>query len=369
MALQAKAANGYWRKNVATPSMKRVTATQIAKSLGVSQTTVSMVLNDQSKKYNISEATTKRIKDEARRLGYRPSSVARQLAGMPSNAVGVLLSTAAPADPRLLQAMELLAAERGIRFIVGHAVGAHDRVQDYLDDFRARDVDGIISIFHNHPDYRDAVLPKLAEFDRVVYYEKPLLAGKGESACYVEPDFFEVGRLAVQHLVDRGRRRIGLVLNHLLFPFARARLDAYKQVLKEAGCEVDKELIWVMDEQPDLCWTDPFTEETALRVVDELVLKRKADGIVLVNDFYAAWTVAALRRRGLRIPDDVAVVSCNDLDIGPIIDPPLTAVNLRVNDLASAIMDMLFKLLDAGKVPAKQRAVVVKPRLTVRESS
>lgn len=354
---------------MASPGFKRVTAIQIAENLGVSQTTVSMVLNDQSKKYNISAATTKRIKDEAKRLGYRPSSVARQLAGMPSNAVGVLLSTAAPADARLFQAMELLAAERGIRFIVGHAVGMHDRVQDYLDDFRARDVDGIISIFHNHPDYRDTVLPKLAEFDRVVYYEKPLFDPQAGKPCYVEPDFFEVGRLAVQHLVDRGRTRIGLVLNHLLFPFARARLEAYEKVLEEADFTVEKELVWVMDEQPELCWTDPFTEEAALRVVDELVLKQKADGIVLVNDFYAAWTVAALRRRGLRIPDDVAIVSCNDLDIGPIIAPPLTAIDLRVDELATAVMNMLFELLDKGKVPAKQRAVVIKPRLIVRESS
>ena len=349
--------------------IKRVTAVQIAKSLGVSQTTVSMVLNGQSRRYNISKTTEKRIQDEAKRLGYRPSSAARQLAGMPSNAVGVLMSTAAPADTRLLQVMELMAAEREIRFIVGHAVGTGDRAREYLDDFHARDVDGIISIFHNHPDYRETVLPKLAEFERVVYYEKPLFNTKASSPCYVEPDFFEVGRLAVQHLVDRGRKRIGLVLNHLLFPFARARLDAYKKVLKEAGCTVGKELVWVMDEQPDLCWTDPFTEEASLRVVDELVLKQKADGIVLVNDFYAAWTVAALRRRGLRIPDDVAIVSCNDLDIGPIIAPPLTAIDLRVGELATAIMNMLFKLLDKGKIPAKQRAAVIKPRLIVRESS
>lgn len=354
---------------MALPGSKRITATQIAKRLGVSQTTVSMVLNGQSRRYNISEATAKRIEAEAKRLGYRPSSVARQLAGMPSNAVGVLLSTANPVDARLLQTMEVMAAEREIRFIVGHAVGTGDRAREYLDDFHARDVDGIISIFHNHPDYREAVLPKLAEFERVVYYEKPLLEISGVKPCYVEPDFFEVGRLAVQHLVDRGRKRIGLVLNHLLFPFARARLEAYKTVLREAGHPLEKNLIWVMDEQDSMCWTDLFDEKAALRVVDELVVRRRADGIVLVNDIYAAWTAAALRRRGLKIPDDVALVSCNDLDIAPLISPPLTAIDLRVKELAGAVMQMFFQLLDEGDIPADRRAVVIAPRLNLRESS
>ena len=118
-----------------------------------------------------------------------------------------------------------------------------------------------------------------------------------------------------------------------------------------------------------MCWTDPFTLETALRVVDELVIEQGADGIVLVNDIYAAWVVVALRRRAVRVPDDVAVVSCNNLDIGPLIDPPLTAIDLRVDEAARAIMRMLFDLLDDDSMPNDRRAVVIQPQLIERESS
>jgi len=353
-------------------SQKRVTGAQIAKRLGLSQTTVSMVLNGQAERYCIAPATAQRIREEAEKLDYHPNLVARQLTGKRSNAVGVLVSTAAAADPRLLLQMELLAAERGVRFIVGHALGTHQRVKDYLDDFRARGVDGIISIFHNHPDYSQTVLPELAKFDRVVYYEKPFCSGPvspPSHVCYVEPDFFAVGRLAVHHLIERGRKRIGLVLNHLLFPFARARRAAYETVLERAGHPVDPRLIWVLDEQPSMCWTDPFTLETALRVVDELVVEHGADGIVLVNDTYAAWVVAALRKRGRRVPGDVAVVSCNDLDIAPLIEPPLTAIDLRVEELAKAAMKMFFALLDDGDLAGNRRAAVIQPRLIVRGSS
>lgn len=351
---------------------KNITGAQIAMRLGLSPTTVSMVLNGHAERYCIAKSTAKRIKTEAKKLNYRPSMVARQLVGMRSNAVGVLINTRAAADPRLLQEMELLAADRGIRFIVGHAVGTQDRVSEYLDDFYSRGVDGIISIFHNHPDYSKAVLPKLAQFERVVYCEKPVggAASKtSKNVCYVEPDFFEAGRLAVEHLIGRGRRRIAIVLNHLLFPFARDRLAAYKEVLNVAGRQIDERLIWVLDQQPSMCWTDPFTMDTALQVVDNLVIEQGADGIVLVDDIYAAWVVAALRRRGRRVPDDVAVVSCNDLDIGPLIDPPLTAVSLCVPELARATMDMLFELLDHDTVSKDRRAVVIKPKLIERDSS
>ena len=113
--------------------------------------------------------------------------------------------------------MEILAAERGVRFIIGHAVGTQEQVKEYLEDFRARGVDAIIALFHNHPDYADDGDVRTGRFKHVVYYEKPS-GPTGDDACYVTADFYEVGRLGVQHLIDRGRKRIALLLNDLSFP-------------------------------------------------------------------------------------------------------------------------------------------------------
>ena len=353
------------------PRVKSVTSEQIARRLKLSPTTVSLVVNGRGRAHRISDRTSRRVLAAAREMNYRPNPIARQLAGKRSNAVGVLINTQAVADTRLIQAMEMRAADRGIRFIVGHAVGSQERARDYLADFRARGVDGVISIFHNHPDYSDVVLPELSQFGNVVFYEKPaaLKGFRGERAAYAEPDFHEAGRLSVQHLLDGGRRRIALVMSNLVFPYAVQRCKAYRETLNSVGMAVHEEFIWILNERTPARWMDAFTPELALRAVDELVVRLGADAIVAVNDAYAARLMMALRQRGCRVPEDVAVVGCDNLEISTLVDPPLTTIDLCIGELAQAMTSLLFELLENGTVPADRRAVVILPELVVRASS
>ncbi len=186
---------------------------------------------------------------------------------------------------------------------------------------------------------------------------------------YVEPDYYQVGRLGVQHLLDRGRRRIAMVFSNLSFPYAVQRHHAYRDALREVGLPVENRLVWILPERTPAQWMDAFTLELAGRAVEELVIRARADAIVAVNDSYAARLMAALRERGLRVPDDVAVVGCDHLEIGTLVDPAMTTIDLRVEELAGAMTSLLFELLDRGSVPADRRAVVIPPRLVVRASS
>jgi DNA-binding LacI/PurR family transcriptional regulator len=124
-----------------------------------------------------------------------------------------------------------------------------------------------------------------------------------------------------------------------------------------------------MDDQPGMSWTQPFTPERALAVVDELVVRQRADAIVAVNDVYAARIVSALRRRGFRVPDDVAVIGCDDLELGTMIEPALTTIDLQVEGLSRAAVGLLFEMLDHGTVPDERRGVQIQPTLIVREST
>jgi DNA-binding LacI/PurR family transcriptional regulator len=332
---------------------------------------VSLVLNGRGESHRIPTSTIARVTAAARKFEYHPNLVARQLAGKRSNAVGVLISTEAVADVRFIQAMELLAARRGLRFIIGQAVDTRERVKEYLDDFRDRGVDGVISIFHNHPDFRDVVLPELAQFRNVVYYEKPDHADDAAvaAAWYVEPDYYEIGRLGVQYLLDHGRRRIGLVLNNRVFSYAIHRHRAYADALRAARPARRAPLVWIMGEQAQVRWTDPFTDKLALKAVDELVIDQRADGLVVVNDLYAAKLIRALRQRGKRVPDDVAVIGCDNLDFSSALEPPLTTFDLRGPELAQAMMELVFSQLDGKTLPRKERQRVITPDLVVRESA
>src|SRR5690606_14849945 len=99
--------------------------------------------------------------------------------------------------------------------------------------------------------------------------------------------FYEVGRIGVQHLIERGRRRIAAVFNDLEFSYAVQRHQAYRETLAAAGLDPDERLVWVMDRRTGMRWTDPFTNELADRAVEELVVQQHADAIVAVNDSYA----------------------------------------------------------------------------------
>jgi DNA-binding LacI/PurR family transcriptional regulator len=354
-----------------SPRNKRVTTADVARRLGLSTTTVSMVLNRRAEEYGIAEATVKRVQNEAKRMNFHPSAAARQLVGKRSNAVGVLINTEAVADPRLIQRMEILAAERDLRFIVGHAVGTSEKVKSYLDDFRARGVDAVISIFHGHPDYADTVLPELSRFDNVVYFEKPERSSGHvpADACYVQPNYYSIGRLGVQHLLDRRRRRIAVVMSDLVFPYARSRFRAYQEALTSAGRKIKKDLVWVTDRQPGMRWSSPFSDELAAQAVEAVVAGGGADAILAVNDFYAARLIGALQRSGRRVPDDVAVVGCDNFDIGAVVTPRVTTFEMHVDRAAAAVVGLLFELLDRGAVAKERRAVTVEPTLIVRESS
>lgn len=346
--------------------VQKVTAEMLAEKLELSRTTVSLVLNGRAEACRIAKSTQKRILAAARKMRYQPNAAARQLAGKNSNVIGVLVTSEMMIDLRLIEVMEILAAERGMRFIVGHAVGSPDRVIDYLNDFRSRGVDGLFSFFHHHPAHRHVLAAELKRFANVVFYEQPgdRSAVCSPRCCYAGPDFFEVGRVGVQHLVDRGRRRIALVLREMAFPYAVARREAYHRVLGDSD-----DLVWVMAERTGRPWTSPFTPEIAMQAVDDLVAEKRADGIVAVNDFYAACLVRALRKRGFRVPDDVAVVGCDNLEIGAVVEPSITTVDLKLGDVARSLMSLMFQRLDGKRIREEHRGILVKPELFVRESS
>lgn len=356
---------------MAKTAPERLTVAGLAKRLGLSRATVSFVLNGQAETRRIPPATVERVTKAARRLHYRPNLVAQQLAGKRSNAIGVLISTEAIADVRFIQATELLAAKRGIRFIIGQAVGTKEQVREYLDDFRGRGVDGIISIFHNHADFADVVLPELAQFPNVVYYEKPTHADAAAvaAAWWIEPDYYRVAQWGVEHLLEIGRRRIGEVLNNRTFSYAVHRHRGYIETLRKHGRRPEDELIWIMDEQPGLHWTAPFTDELALQAIDELVVAQRADGLVVVNDYYAARLMRALRLRGRRVPEDVAIIGCDNLEVGELIDPPLTTFDLQGPVVARELMELVFARLEGKELPQAERQRVIEPQLVIRNTT
>ena len=360
-----------------------MTAAKLAKELNVSRTTVSLVLNGRAERYGLSPETVKRVLEAARRFNYHPDPVARQLVGMRSNVVGILANSSKLVDPRLIEKIEVRAAEKQLRFIVGYATSDVSNIRRYLQDFRGRRVDAIISLSHNHPSYRGGLLGELQrEKGRVLYYEKPI--ARIRDPWYVDLDYYEMGRLAAQHLIDRGRQRIGLIgLDELTFPVLHQRRRGFEETLRAAG--LSPVSVWEVDARRSLDWMEPPADRDAAEIVDELVVRQRCDGIFAVNDLYVARMTNVLRRLGRRVPDDVALVGADNMDISTLVEPQITTIDVQIDALADATVQLLFDMLHqpegsaaaakvtkAGDAPADRdagRGIVVKPKLVVRETT
>ena len=380
-----------------------MTAAELAKHLNLSRTTVSAVLNGRAQRYGLAQGTVDKVLNGARRYNYRPDPVARQLAGMRSNVVGILVNSAV-VDPRLIEKMEVRAAEKQLRFIVGHALDRADgtKIREYIEDFRSRRVDAIISFHHNNGAYHDVVLDELRKMDRVLYYEKPDV--DLPDPWFVEIDTYEVGRLPTQHLIDRGRTRIALIaLDESLFPRLAPRRRGYSDALRDAGLPHGQGLVWRVDPKRSLRWIEPPSDDEVQAILEQLVVREKADAIVAVNDLYVARIVRSLKRMGLRVPDDVALVGGDNMDIGTLVEPEITTVDVQIDALAEAAVNQLFNMLnevpddsptptptgagadtETGAEPTRpprrrsragvtadnsRHGIVVKPKLIVRQSS
>ena len=321
--------------------------------------------------------TAERIRAAAARLGYRPNPAARLLSGKRSNTYGLLVASAGdPLVSFLVQDLHAEAVRHDCQILIANTVGSEslgpDQFDDTVEEFARRGVDGVFCAVHRWwPGDRRALLER---FPNTIFYEDPEIDG----ARFVAPDRRACGRIAVEHLVATGRRRVGLALMTLSRPTHRARLAGHVEALAGAGLEVAAPPVFdaarfgaafPMHNPTTRLWDYPV--EIADHCIDELVRGGRADAIVAHDDFLAAVLLKRLRARGIRVPDDVAVVGYLNHYLADWVDPALTTIDLAQSVAAKAMVEMAERLVEAGDAAAAggPTSVLIQPRLVVRESA
>jgi LacI family transcriptional regulator len=334
------------------PSRERgggpVTIGMVAKAAGVSASTVSRVLNGTAV---VSDVKKQAIDDAIAQLGFVPNPVARGLAGGRTFSIGVV--TQALDSPFYGAAMrgiedELLPAAYSALFVSGHwnaTAEAH-----CIDVLQSRRVDGIIVLTGR---LTDQALKGYAKNQPLVITGRTL---KAAGLFTLNFDNFEGGRLATQHLIQLGHRRIAFITGDAVHPDATERLGGYRAALKAAGIAFD----------PALVVPGEYHELSGLLAVDHLLAtKQRFTAIFAANDQMAVGAALGLQRRSLRVPEDVSVVGFDDLPTSQYAIPPLTSVHQPAYELgrlaASAMLQLIANTKPSIEVPV--------PRLIARESS
>jgi DNA-binding LacI/PurR family transcriptional regulator len=342
---------------------KNATLADVACAAAVSRTTAAKVLLGTGGDHvRISEGTYQRVTDAAAALRYRPNRSAQRLAGAPTQTFGVLMDTVnAPVMNDRLAAIEREASQRGYRLLIGQV---HNRVSvlgDYLADFDSRGVDAIFCLFDLTVERNMRLFPVTGRRHDIVYHGMPL---QPDGYC-VRVDTSMAVESLVTHLLKTGRRRIGIELSNLNDRLILVRREAYCRTLAAHGLAVEEALMWTAAPGPE----EEATEELAESVADTLAGRGRADAVISSNDIWAVRLIQALKRRRIRVPEDVAVTGYDNLELSTVIDPALTTIDQDHTAYARAALDLLTAAAAGSGAVQAGRTVTIAPHLVIRASS
>ncbi len=346
-----------------SPRSKAVRLIDVAEHAGVSRAAAGHVLlGTGAGAIRVSQGTAERIRHSAEQLDYHPNRAAQQLRGASTQTLGILMDTVnAPVMNDRLAAIEKEASTRGYRLLIGQLHQDTQALRAYLGDFDSRGVDAILCLFDVTSDRADRLVPVLGGRERVVLHGKPITP---DGYC-IQVDTAQAVKKLAAYLVRQGYRRIGLQLSGATDELMAVRRQAYLTAMQAHGLQPDEARIW----------TNPAEAvapgaETVGAAIRRLVDDARADAIIASNDLWAAALIQGLKARRYRVPTDVAVTGYDNLQLGTIIDPALTTIDQQHDRYATAAVDRLIALASGKEsIPARQRTLVIPPRLVVRCSA
>lgn len=338
-----------------TRGRAEVTIRDVARVAEVHISTVSRAL-DPRKSSLVSPDTRAKVLAVAEELGYRPHLVASGLRRGRTRTIGVVVPDLGnPLYAPLVRGVSQALDRDGYMPLVADTQDEHGRFERVLAHLLGRRVDALIATAARLDD--EPALRSFAEQGVPVVLAVRTLPDSGLPT--VVHDDESGGRLAAEHLLELGHRRIAQVQGPMdVAPF-RARTEGFLRALQAADVEV------AASAEPALEPTVPYGHEVMIALLDAAA--DPPTGVFVQNDLMALGALKALRECGLRCPDDVSILGYNDLFFAEHTAPPLTTLRLASYDIGRLTGSMAIELIDhPDREPAP---VTVPPELVVREST
>lgn len=310
----------------------------VARAAGVSTMTVSRVINNPAV---VAPPTRERVQQVIDELKYTPSSVARSLRSNRTYTIGLI--TVDFADhffANLSVGAELEARRRGFRVMLSSTERNPNNEREFVTLLAEQRVDGILLA-------RDAIQVPQDPLTDPLPVDVPIVSTgffRPELAlCSVDIDNVDGGRLATDHLLDHGHRRIAILTGPVDHKAAVDRLEGYQLALSRAGIKLDPHLIvHAHGRQPD----------DGYMAMNELIQREiNFSAVFVYSDALAIGAMRALRRAGLKIPDDVSIVAYDNIDFAAFTDPPLTTIQQPIQELGALATRILIEYIETGERP------------------
>ncbi|OEO29901.1 hypothetical protein VW23_001555 [Devosia insulae DS-56] len=328
--------------------MTHSTIRRVAELAGVSIATVSRTLAHPDK---VTEATREKVLDAVRQTGFVPNRQAVDFRRRATNNVVLLVRDITnPFYLEIYRGIEELAFANGYSVLMGDAQYDDARVARYIDMVRNRQADGLILMTGWIP----ASIPEAKLPQTVIALE--LIDGSVLPTVAI--DNRKAARLATEHLLSLGHRRIAHITGPIGMLMSDERHEGYLEALRAADIAPDPALTYLGDYHLG-------SGQAAIRAFEER--RVGFTGLFCSNDEMAVGAINALRGLGKRVPQDVSVVGFDDMDYALSSDPPLTSVRQPRREIGRKAMQMMVDLL-AGK-PLASRWFEAGVELVVRQST
>lgn len=342
--------------------MKRPTSRDVAKLAGVSQSTVSFVLNNRTD-INISQSTRTKVLEAAKRLKYVPNTFAKGLKTNKSKLIGLLVPTITnPFYPMMTQNIEEYAASKGYNILLCNTYRKVNYEEFYLNLMFEKGVDGVIYCFT--PSRTFHILEMLKKIPIVIVGEKD----DNLQVNIIALNSFKAGEMVAQHLVELGHKKIAFITSPLngLTMSRKKRLQGVVSKLKEYG--LDKNLIIKFEEYEQESTDSTYEIEIGFNLTTEILKKEEVTAVIGVNDMVAFGALNAILHMGLRVPEDISVCGFDNIYFSRMLQPRITTVEHYTLQRSRLALDTLLEIVENPNNPNILR-VEYEPQLIVRESS
>lgn len=332
--------------------MSAATIFDIAEVAGVSPSAVSLALRESPR---ISKKTKLRIKAVAKELNYRPNIIAKNLAMGKTHMIGVIFPDALnPIYTEISNYIEEFCSKEGYEIFIYFVNGDPMRERKFLEKAQERQVDGLI-IIPSYPELNKEYLIRLSE-SAVPMVIRDIVEWLPE-VDYVSIDLEEGAYIATKHLLDFGHKRIACVHSEFALGRTGGRVKGYKRALAESGIVFDETLV----KPCSIRLLDGYT------VAKEILSGENVTAIFMHNDLLAMGAFKAIRERGLKVPDDIAIVGFDDLEISKFLEVPLTSIAHPKAKVGRLLGQTIIKRIRHSEAEVKH--ILLKPKLVIRASS
>ena len=330
---------------------KLATIEDVAAIAGVSIATVSRAINEPAK---VAEATRRRVNDAIARTGYTTNAMARSLRMRRANMILILAPDVGdPNFSNILVGLETEASKRGYGVLIGNTQHDPTRETDYLRFISSNQADGLIlltghlpvGIGHEGPEAR---LPPMVAVNEPV---------PGDRVPFVGVDNFEGARIAAEHLISQGHRRIAFIGRSTSREVNGLRERGYRAALDNAGIGID----------PGLILDGDGTTESGRQAAEHMFVRDVLPSAFLcVNDATALGVIIALNARGYDLPRQFSVMGFDDISFASFVTPSLTTMKQPRSKIGEAAMDLLLAVVEGRAL--EQRQVLLRSELILRNS-